>query len=133
MSEAIRRALIKKILQKGVDLAKGDPAMKELLRQNNGESMLFYIEDLKAPFGIEITGTTLGFTDNPDLNKAYNMIASCNEDTIIHLLKGLDPADAFFYGLIEVTGKGWFKRVMILKRIFKLGEERGLKGKVVPA
>ena len=132
MSEAVRRRLIKTIIKKGTSLAQNDPVMKELLRENKGESLLFYIADLKAPYGIEITGTSLRFSDNPDLkNKSYSLVTSCNEDTIIHILRGLDPMDAFFYGLIEVVGKGWFKKVMILKRIFKLGEQRGLKEKVV--
>jgi len=133
MSAELKRRLIRTIIKKGVAAAQNDPIMKERLRENRGESMLFYIEDLKAPYGIEITEETLNFAENPDLNKQYSLVASCKENTLIHLLKGLDPADAFFYGLIEVTGKGWFKRVMILKRILKLGEERGLKQKVVTA
>lgn len=132
MSATIRRELIKRIIKRGVDLAQDDPVMKELLRQSKGESLLFYIEDLKAPYGIEIKGTTLQFSDKPDLeHHTYGLIASCKEDTIIHILKGVDPMDAFFYGLIDVVGKGWFKKVMILKRIFKLGEDLGLKQKVV--
>jgi len=133
MSAELKRKLIRTIIKKGVDAAKSDPVMKELLRENKGESMLFFIEDLKAPYGIEITEETLSFAENPDLKKAYSLVASCKENTLVHLLKGLDPADAFFYGLIEITGKGWFKRVMILRRILKLGEQRGLKQKVVPA
>jgi len=133
MSAAIRRELIKRLVKRGVATAHTDPVMKQLLRENEGETMLFYIEDLKVPFGFEITNDTLNFLENPDLNKAYNLVVSCNENTLIHILRGLDPIDAFFYGYIEVNGKGWFKRVMILKRILKLGEDRGLKQKVVAA
>lgn len=114
-------------------MAQEDEVMKGLLQENQGESMLFVVEDLGAPFGIEISDKSINFTDKPDLKgEKYKIIATCKEDTIIHMLQGMDPADAFFYGLIEVTGHGWFKRVMILKRLFKLGEQRGLKGKVVP-
>jgi len=130
---AIRRELIKKLMKRGVETAHTDPMMKQLLKENEGETMLFYIEDLKAPFGFEIISDTLNFVENPDLNKPHNLVVSCNENTLIHLLKGLDPVDAFFYGYIEVNGKGWFKRVMILKRLLKLGEDRGLKQKVVAA
>ena len=129
--QAVRIGLIKKIIKRGVDLAKDDPAMIALLRENPGESMLFYIKDLKAPFGIQIEGTTLTFKDNPDITQPYSLIAQMTEDTVVRLIKGLDPMDAFFYNLIDVTGKGWFKRVMILRKIFKLGEERGLKQKVI--
>lgn len=128
---AIRHELIKKLMKRGVDTAHDDPVMKQLLRENEGETMLFYIEDLKAPFGFEINSDTLNFVENPDINKQYNLVASCTENTLIHILRGLDPMDAFFYGYIEVEGHGWFKRVMILKRVLKLGEERGLKQKVV--
>jgi hypothetical protein len=131
MTEAIRKALIKKIVQRAVGIAQKDPVMHQLLQQNKGESMLFYIEDLKLPFGIEIVGTSIRFAEEPDLKKSYGLVATCKEDAIIYMLRGLDPEDAFFYGYIEVTGKGWFKKVMILKRMFKLGEDRGLKQQVV--
>lgn len=131
MATELRRKLIKQLFKKGTETAHADPVMKQLLRENEGETMLFYIEDLKAPFGFEISSNTLNFLENPDLNKAYNLVASCNENTLIHILRGLDPMDAFFYGYIEVNGKGWFKRVLVLKRILKLGEDRGLKQKVV--
>lgn len=132
MSAALRRKLIKEIIKRGVVLAQDDPVMQGLLGENKGESLLFFVVDLKAPYGITIQESTLKFSDSPDLNnKTFSLVASCNENTLIHILRGLDPLDAFFYGLIDVVGKGWFKKVLILKRIFKLGEERGLKEKVV--
>lgn len=133
MSEAVRRGLIKKILQKGIEAAQKDSELKKYLSENKGESMLFIITDLKAPYGIEIKNEEINFTDTPDIKKTYTLVASCNENTIIHLIKGMDPGDAFMYGLIDVEGRGWFKRVMILRRIFRLGEQRGLKTQVVHA
>lgn len=130
---ALRRKLVKQILKKGVDLGNSDPMLKSLMKNNEGESMLFLIDDIKGTYGFVVHGDHMEFVENPNLDKEYNLIASCNENTFIHILRGLDPDDAFWAGYVDVTGKGWFRRVMFLRRFFKVGETRGLKAKVIRA
>lgn len=134
MTLELRKKLIRKIIQKAIDLANQDPVIKQLAKEAQGETMLFLIEDLAkegGTYGFIVNNDGLTFVENPDLNKPYNLIATCNEDTFIHMLRGHDPEDLFWAGYIDVAGTGWFKRVCLLRRVLKLGEQRGLKGKVV--
>jgi len=130
----VRTALIKRILKKGVTIANDDPLIKQLTKDTSGETMLFLIEDLAKQggvYGFAVQNDKLVFVETPVLNQSYDLTAVMNENTFIHLLRGLDPEEAFWRGLIDITGQGWFKRVMLLRRFFAIGIERGLRKKTI--
>ncbi|MBU1449250.1 hypothetical protein KKF45_05390 [Patescibacteria group bacterium] len=131
MVEEVRKKLVKQILKKGVDIGNKDPVVKQLVKDSEGETFLFLVDDLKAPYGFIVCSDKLEFMENPDLNQPYDLIATCNENTFVHMLKGEDPENLFWMGALEMSGHGWFKRAMLIRRFLKVGVNRGLRKKVI--
>lgn len=127
----IRTTLIREVLRKMIVLANEDIVIQQELKAAEGENILFVITDLKAPYGFVIHRDHFEFVDKPTPSPDYGLIATCDENTFIHLLRGLDVDDAFWSGALDVTGKRWFKRLMVIRRLFQLGEKRGIKRKLV--
>ena len=125
MAAELKRRLMRKILQRAVGAANEDPAIREELSKLEGERGLFVVTGMGS-VGFEMTSKGLFYVENPN-PKDYDFVIATNEDAFIYMLKGYDPVELFWRGYIDVYGRGWLSKFIVIRRVLDLGVERGLK------